>query len=449
MSSERPWQEALDRLRGWVEGKGYELTLSNSSWKRPDAFVEGSHQRWKTVALTGSRIGDCPVRRAGVCERLTRLMLGAKTNQAIPENGPAITRAVSAVSSSFSPHRVVQKTLFVVAEDSAVASHVIRAAELFSVPLVRIRPATGCDRGRPRESSGMPNRDQVLIDGCDDVEALYVRRRGRIHSALAKRLARESKGMIRVAVSSDSQCASAGLIKDGAVGWYIGIRLAAPAEAAWPTASEPFRDWTEGDNWLVHCTRSCVGPWPGQSRQQNLDDWLIGSQIHRDALATLRRILRMQRLVGSAVATAKKYPVVCFSDLSMPELLKRRTYRSHLRRWDYEPYGVAIRRRVAVERGVLPVIYGDRRVFRETKGSDRFRYQANGSTYDWTQEREHRCLGDLNLASIPPDDVRVFVPDRGAAESIRPCCPFPVRLVARILQSAEPPSADFGPREPK
>jgi hypothetical protein len=45
---------------------------------------------------------------------------------------------------------------------------------------------------------------------------------------------------------------------------------------------------------------------------------------------------------------------------------------------------------------------------------------------DWTQEREWRHLGDVELASIPADRAFVFVPSAAEAEQVVAASRWPV-----------------------
>ena len=183
-------------------------------------------------------------------------------------------------------------------------------------------------------------------------------------------------------------------------------------------------DWaaTEGE-WLIHCTRECSGPWPGQTERQHRDELLLGAAMmtsnqKRSALESLCRIVRKRRLVGSALASDRSWPVVCFSEQPLAGLLSQRRYRSHMHRWDYEPYGVAIRKSAAMAAGFQPVVYGSGKDRAKLSMSERYRFQSVGKTYDWTQEREWRCAGDVDLDQFDPKDVRLFVRDKSEAHQV-------------------------------
>ena len=197
------------------------------------------------------------------------------------------------------------------------------------------------------------------------------------------------------------------------------------SSAVWP-------EWAsqEGE-WLVHCTRGTDAAWPGVTPRQYLDSMLLGDGEAGggDALQTLSRIVRSGRLLARAGASSRAHAVVCFSAVPLRELLCRRCYRPHLHRWDYEPYGVAIRCRAAAAAGVKPVIYGDPTDRATIPPDDRYRFQPRGATYDWTAEREWRSPGDIDLGRFAADDVRVFVPNAEDAVAVGRLSRWPVTVV--------------------
>lgn len=414
------------------------------------------------VAVVCSHLGHDPRRRRHVARLVTRAVLDcrARGGELLIANGSAIAELAERAGQLFG----VGRWRLAVDDEPAANDR-----------LIRIRPApdrtTARDgvRGVARDGSaagGALSRDAAVIALADRVDAVFVRRGGLIESCLASRLATASDASTRVAVSGDSGCAAAGLIAAGAVGWYLaakpipappsvavsdgprkaetpdlrdparhgpgpsGVSLHGPDIAGLPETGVAWPSWAEqGEGWLIHCTRSADGGWPGQSRHQHLDDLLLGDPGDEDPrFESLRRIVRGRRLVASAVTTSRSHPVVCFSAVPLRELLGRRRYRPHLHRWDYEPFGVAIRTRVAAAMGVCPAIYGVPAERSRLPPHDRYRFQAVGDTYDWTSEREWRACGTVDLNAVDPDDIRVFAPRRWTPR-LAPLSPWPVDAV--------------------
>lgn len=351
------------------------------------------------VTVTSSHLGHGKLLHRSVCEYLSRSMLDCRDRDA---------------------------ALFI-AKGTAIAPWAEHAAELFGVPIIRgvvnQEAAGGTADVLFRATNGQAlSRDEVAIAVADRVDALFVRQRGKVERCLAARLRQRRDASTRVAITRHPRCGAGPLIAAGAIGWYlpqldgetaaerrdIGLTLGGSdgdvtGDAGWADR--------EGQ-WLVHCTRALPAAPPGQTERQYLDAMLLGQADARDTspLGTLRRIVRSGRLVASVGSTTHRHPVVCFSACALTELLARRCYRPHLHRWDYEPYGVAIRIDTARRIGVRPVVYGTPDDLRQIDASERHRFQPRGTTYDWTQEREWRCPVDIDLTRLDPDSVRLFVP---------------------------------------
>ena len=356
------------------------------------------------VAITSSHLGHSRALHRSVCQYLSRCLLEAKR----------------------------QRATVVIAAGSAIAPWMERAAELFGVDVVWLCLGDELVEGvstRQRWSvsgEASVNRDELLIAVADRVECLAARRGGKIEAAIMKRLARRPDASVRIAVHHETlekqmRSARERLMDHGAVGWYRATRGSRRKKRVVTQRAD--NDWmrTTGQ-WLVHCTRAPAGPWPGQSMRQYRDGLLLGSDTDSDGdagvLAALARILRMRRLAASAITSRRAFPVVCFSQLALDALLDRRTFRPHLHRWDYEPYGIAIRKSAAVAAGIRPVIYVDTATPADLPSQDRYRIQAKGKTYDWSSECEWRHLGDVDLDRFAKNDVRVFVNSDSDADQL-------------------------------
>ena len=104
-------------------------------------------------------------------------------------------------------------------------------------------------------------------------------------------------------------------------------------------------------DWLLHWTRSTVGPWPDQDEQEFSDELILGCRsADRSVFATLLRIVTEGRLWASAEAIRGGFRVVSFTEVPLHEFRRRRTYRRHRRRYDFEPWGIAVRRDILAVR---------------------------------------------------------------------------------------------------
>lgn len=349
------------------------------------------------LAPVCSRLGHSPIRHREMARQLAASMLDARE----------------------------QQMHVITVEKSAADSWVTQAAKTFDVPLVRW---TARQLSSPATSSSCKlrltiDRDEWVVAVADRIDVLHSRRGGKIEQAVLRRLEVDPFG---VRVGMDDPKAAERLLEAGALGRFLPrschATLDHQAERNQPSAADKSRESNvlEQDEWLVHCTRRCDGPWPGQSWPQYYDEMLLGSDeaASRETLDSLRRIVRMRRLIAGATTSKNDHRVVCLSAVPLPELLRRRTFRSHVSRWDYEPFGIAIRRSAATAIGLQPVVYGPASVRDGLPADERYLYQAEGRDQDWTAEKEWRSLGDVDLESLDANDVCLFVPNGADAQVI-------------------------------
>ncbi len=371
-----------------------------------------------TVAAVSSRLGRNPILHRHVCRFLCRSTFDCRSR------GGSL----------------------IVAAGSAIEPWALRSAELFGVPVIRIavgKRHVGADFFVPPTDAFDLIGDQVVIDLADRVDGVYVRRRGAIERHLRQRIASRRDATTRVAITEQSNCAAARLISAGAIGWYYAAQQAQTGpdqadDAIRPATGPPWTDnaWTRTDGqWLVHCTRAPAGRWPDETIRQYRDSILIGDShaADREPLDALTRIIRHGRLIAAATASSRDHLVVCFSELPLVELLDRRCFRPHLGRWDYEPYGIAIRRTIAKSIGIKPVIYGQPELRTVLPARDRYRFHPIGKTYDWRGEREWRCDKTIDLNSLDPADVRVFAADSAPARERLADCRWRVSLITQTV----------------
>jgi hypothetical protein len=187
------------------------------------------------------------------------------------------------------------------------------------------------------------------------------------------------------------------------------------------------------DEFLTHCTRSQSGPWPDEDSKSYLDNLILGQPASdHSALATLERILVSRRLLASG-ATIRGSRAVCFTAVPLLQLPQLRQYRRHRCRWDFEPYGICIRRDWLANQGTREVRYLDDSDWQDLSEQDRPFFQrrtsGTGQQIDWSAEREWRHAGDLDLRGLPDGAAWVFVPTRVEAEQVCQVSRWPVLVV--------------------
>lgn len=194
------------------------------------------------------------------------------------------------------------------------------------------------------------------------------------------------------------------------------------------------RSWRRlpAGRWLVHWTRACPGPWPGESSVEYFRDVIAHPETYvRNAGATLSRIVREGTIRGSCRHMPANLPAVAFTALSPGDAVALMRWRKRYVRYTFEPWGIAIQREELVRRGAREVTYTNGRP--DGPLTETFFSHAEGADGHWREEREWRLPGNLTLGDIPPDSVRIIVPGELAAEKFGPEMEtrFPVHLLFR------------------
>ena len=209
-----------------------------------------------------------------------------------------------------------------------------------------------------------------------------------------------------------------------------------PAEVAKivaPPATDPWE-------FLTHWTRRPHGPWPDQSEEAYLDELLQQpSKANRSPLAALQRIVKQQRIIATSATLRGQRPGVCFTAVPLLDLPRLRTFRSHRGRWDFELYGICVRRSWLEQRGSQPVRYGDQHVWDALPESERPFFQRAASyskrtkrIMAWQAEQEWRHLGDVDLSELPSTHGLIFVPSDAEAYQMAAISRWPVTVLARV-----------------
>jgi hypothetical protein len=270
--------------------------------------------------------------------------------------------------------------------------------------------------------------DHVLSMIAKQMTVLSMRQNGNLHRAVTFRLQAERPVRLLIESSLVKKDLAEKLLARGAMGWYL---LGADREQGknLPKAEVISAEEVPTREFLLHWTRRRVGPWPDQNKAQFLDDLIFQTdrKDHRN-VAALRRILATQRIIAGNDLTRDSRKVVCYSDCRLDELKSRRTFRSHLSRWDFEPFGIAICKRWLSANGCREVIYGDETVWKQLTDEKRPYFQLNeqSGNVDWSKENEWRTVGDLDLRKVPVDAAVVFVDKKEDAREVADVCRWPI-----------------------
>jgi hypothetical protein len=305
---------------------------------------------------------------------------------------------------------------------------------------------TGVDH-RGSEFSVLPLGDRLLFAAADRIQVLSCRAKGTIAELLRLHLLDRDRALTPLLLACDECGSLPELATELPVGWVPWILQPAmlpeqSKEAA--NVQSPVNTTTDRDpaffhnplqqpnDWLLHWTRAAAGPWPGETSEDFLDALILRTETaDHSAVTTLLRILSEGILRASAEGIRGSFPVVAFTGVPLNEFRKRRVFRKHRHRFDFEPWGIAIRKNSLISRGVRPVIYGGDEVWESLNQKDRpfFQKATSGGATNNSEELEWRAIGDVPLSELSASDVCVFVDSVDAARLVSFHSPWEVIVV--------------------
>lgn len=201
--------------------------------------------------------------------------------------------------------------------------------------------------------------------------------------------------------------------------------------------------------WLIHWTRAPRGEWAGESQNDYLNGAVLGDASHsRTAFGTLKRLVAERVIRTTSGNTRVSVDVVCLSATPLLNLVAKRIFRQHRGRWDFEHYGIGVRRKSVSALGGRPVIYGDDSVWQSLPQGEQPWFQPRQSrpaktSIDWTIESEWRLTSELNFDRLSVDDVFVFCATEDEAAELRSTCDWRVVSV-ETLNARSQGSDDIG-----
>ena len=285
-------------------------------------------------------------------------------------------------------------------------------------------------------SASDPLRDRIAVHMPDRLRALYVRAGGNVSRLMHERLRCDERASgntwLLSGASFEDKETTGRLVDTGAIPWLF----------LEPTSNEPVESiddspneaWPGDGEFLTHCTRRSPGPWPNQQENEFLDDLLLDRPgKDHSAFATLCRIIAHRKIIASSKAIRGGHDVVSFTAVPPCELPDLRKWQKHRRRWDFEPYGICIRKDVLLSLGARRVIYGDEQIWSALADKDKPFFQIRRGIkggLEWTHEREWRVRHDVDLNAIPPEAAMIFVPSRSEARQLIRISPWPVKWLS-------------------
>ncbi len=442
-----------------------------------------------TTTVASSRLGKRLPQSTGIAEALRTLFAGMPKNTSIISSpGTTLDKLVRRACrwfsvpmivlipgpKSFGPKWVRQSMLL---HDNALrenfgtpvyfftsSSEVSESTDDGTVPS---EPAVSASRrtGNPRDRAIV---DQIMFSIADEVRVMYVREDGNIHRLTQDRLRLLGPERAKVYLFIDKDLNDLKLknelIDSGGRGWWLYDQKNSETDLQDNLSNEQesrslkkqhstaaakiisLGELTESD-FLSHCTRSPQDCWPDETIEDHWDEFLFGGIAdQRTALSTLVRIVSSQRLLSGGGLIRHSQRVISFTEIPIGQLFQHRKYRSHLARWDFEPFGIAVKRDSLIQKaGAKPVQYGGDELWAKLDRSEQPYFQfssasGDSESIDWRCEREWRIVGDLDLRLFSVDEAVVFVGDRKSAEMVAPISRWPIAVIERVGKSQRKPN---------
>jgi len=284
-------------------------------------------------------------------------------------------------------------------------------------------------------------RDHLLANLAHEHCILELRPEGNLHRMLREMHPSDSKSLRFAVPAHGSQPMNlhetmAHSISKRATPLFIDAIPKDPLEP--PSKARPLRDpsdlFSPPEAWsayLYHYTRSCWGPWPGQSYEDYLENLFEGRRgSGHTTLDTLVRILTEKRIRASSKTIRGTMPVISWTVHAPSQLSQIRHWNKALMRWTFEPYGIAVLKKRLKALGAKPTIYAPGDAFERLKQPDRYRFQKHEPPdICWRHEREYRLPADLRLDELQEEDFFVFVPKRADVFHLKDHSPHRGRVV--------------------
>jgi hypothetical protein len=189
--------------------------------------------------------------------------------------------------------------------------------------------------------------------------------------------------------------------------------LVKPTKYDFKKALYPESGW----DYITHWTRTHHGPWPGESKHDFYRRLVnSGAEYPNSAFNSLKNMIRKKKIYASSKRIRKSIRCIGLSDLEPKHMLKWMRWLPKRVGWNFEPYGIAIKKEAAEKSGIRQVIYGDEELYERLPEKDKPFFQSRGKkNVDWSQENEWRKIGDLALDDIPGKDLAYIVWEKNEA----------------------------------
>lgn len=333
-----------------------------------------------------------------------------------------------------------QESTVYIPDSAPSANSILYACTQLEIPAYRVALESSLKPENPVKSDRHHTSDFVVAFCADEVLALSIKPGGTVANCLELRLAAKEipPHSVRIVVPNPITAKQKQLLLkfngQGAVLWFSShsnerIQEHETPHSIWACSNRPTphtqqpvgpipASLYENTDYLIHCTRARQTGWPDQSPTDLLDEaFRLAFNPSPSPLESLYRILTTQRLIASNLHRRGTRSTVCFTANTLAKLHTMRNFQSHLARWDWEPYGIAIPMHWLSFLGARPVMYLPTEQIRNLPEDEKCFAQpipnglkselpsqhqtstekATRTSRDWGVEREWRLVGDLRF----------------------------------------------------
>lgn len=160
------------------------------------------------------------------------------------------------------------------------------------------------------------------------------------------------------------------------------------------------------NEYVVHWTRSCSYAWPGERLQTYYNAVSACRNYPRNAFFTLQNIICSSTIKASSRHMPRDVRVVSFTGHSPSYFSSLMNWRSRYMEMSYEPYGIGIEKKAALQFGIRPVIYQKNRNC--SNPNERWLIQTYGKSSYWPDENEYRYPDDVDLSLFSTEQLICF-----------------------------------------
>lgn len=174
------------------------------------------------------------------------------------------------------------------------------------------------------------------------------------------------------------------------------------------------------DDYIIHWTKTSKDKWHHERQSDYYSDVLHSDNYPRKAIDTLNNILKLKTIYATPTHMPQNIPTVSFTSLTPQQMIPLFKWRSRYQEMSFEPYGIGIKKNIAVSKKIQEVLYYEKSDSHNVlnSNSDVWLTQSKGMYTNWESENEFRHLGDFHFAEINKNDIILFTRYKKEADQL-------------------------------